>query len=192
MKTVKRIFSVSLAFALVLSSCTIKKRHYMPGYHIEWKSSTQTSAQPSSEIQQEKTTVIPETKKTELPNTVNADQSLSASTNTSPDQSPDISLSEYTESLKKQPSSKYATKDISTSTVKKHGWKRKPALTNGDDGGAKKGLVMILVGLLLFLLGYLFFILFLNAFGLLFWYIFAVAGCILIVIGIIVLILGLI
>ena len=40
MKSIKQLSFIGLATMLVLSSCTMEKRVYMSGYHIEWKKST--------------------------------------------------------------------------------------------------------------------------------------------------------
>ena len=40
MKSIKQLSFIGLATLLVLSSCTMEKRVYMSGYHIEWKKST--------------------------------------------------------------------------------------------------------------------------------------------------------
>jgi uncharacterized protein YgiM (DUF1202 family) len=39
MKSIKQLSFIGLAIALVLTSCTMEKRVYMSGYHIEWKKS---------------------------------------------------------------------------------------------------------------------------------------------------------
>ncbi len=39
MKSIKQLSFIGLAIALVLTSCTMDKRVYMSGYHIEWKKS---------------------------------------------------------------------------------------------------------------------------------------------------------
>jgi TM2 domain-containing membrane protein YozV len=36
MKTIKNLFYVGLAFTLVMSSCSMEKRAYRSGYHIDW------------------------------------------------------------------------------------------------------------------------------------------------------------
>lgn len=41
MKTIKKLSLVGFMFVLILSSCTIEKRAYMPGYHIDWNKSKQ-------------------------------------------------------------------------------------------------------------------------------------------------------
>jgi TM2 domain-containing membrane protein YozV len=38
MKTIKNLFYVGLAFTLVMSSCSMEKRAYRSGYHIDWAS----------------------------------------------------------------------------------------------------------------------------------------------------------
>jgi hypothetical protein len=43
MKSIKQIFYTGLASMLILSSCSIEKRVYMPGYHIEWANSKHNS-----------------------------------------------------------------------------------------------------------------------------------------------------
>lgn len=39
MKSIKQLSFIGLAIALVLTACTMEKRVYMSGYHIEWKKS---------------------------------------------------------------------------------------------------------------------------------------------------------
>lgn len=39
MKSIKQLSFIGLAIMLVLTSCTMEKRVYMSGYHIEWKKS---------------------------------------------------------------------------------------------------------------------------------------------------------
>ena len=36
MKKTKHFMLIGLAIMLILSSCTMQKRVYMPGYHVEW------------------------------------------------------------------------------------------------------------------------------------------------------------
>lgn len=43
MKIIKQFSFIGLAIALVLTSCTIEKRAYMSGYHIDWKKYKQNS-----------------------------------------------------------------------------------------------------------------------------------------------------
>lgn len=38
MKNIKLITSLSLALTLVLTSCSVEKRHYNKGYHVDWSS----------------------------------------------------------------------------------------------------------------------------------------------------------
>jgi TM2 domain-containing membrane protein YozV len=44
MRTLKQLFLVGAAAALLTSSCTMEKRVYMPGYHIEWNNSKTATA----------------------------------------------------------------------------------------------------------------------------------------------------
>jgi TM2 domain-containing membrane protein YozV len=37
MKSLKQFFFIGLAISLILTSCTMEKRVYMSGYHVEWK-----------------------------------------------------------------------------------------------------------------------------------------------------------
>jgi Zn/Cd-binding protein ZinT len=41
MKTIKRLSPIALTLILFLTSCTLEKRVYMSGYHIEWKNEKQ-------------------------------------------------------------------------------------------------------------------------------------------------------
>ncbi len=43
MKSINHLTFIGLAMSLVLTSCTIEKRVYMSGYHIEWKNGKQNS-----------------------------------------------------------------------------------------------------------------------------------------------------
>jgi TM2 domain-containing membrane protein YozV len=43
MKSIKQFLFIGLSIMLVLTSCTIEKRVYMSGYHIEWKNGKQNS-----------------------------------------------------------------------------------------------------------------------------------------------------
>ena len=41
----KKITSLAIAATLIFSACSIQKRHYMAGYHMEWnKDKTETVA----------------------------------------------------------------------------------------------------------------------------------------------------
>lgn len=37
MKKIKQLLLIGLALTFILSSCSMEKRHYMSGYHIQWK-----------------------------------------------------------------------------------------------------------------------------------------------------------
>ena len=44
MKKLMRICSIALIASVVFAACSVEKRHYMPGYHIEWKTKTKTTS----------------------------------------------------------------------------------------------------------------------------------------------------
>ena len=65
----KRIYLLTLVtIALIYSSCTVEKRHYMSGYHVEWNhkapkiggdgNSTAEAPKPSNTIETEETTIV--------------------------------------------------------------------------------------------------------------------------------------
>jgi hypothetical protein len=46
MKTLKNILAIELFILFLLVSCSIEKRHYLPGYHIEWEGRNKKSNVP--------------------------------------------------------------------------------------------------------------------------------------------------
>ncbi len=55
MKDLINIFSIELLFLYLLVSCSVEKRHYLPGYHIEWESRNKLNLAPTKNVIKEKT-----------------------------------------------------------------------------------------------------------------------------------------
>jgi len=59
MKTIKNLFYAGLAFTLVMSSCSMEKRAYRSGYHIDWASGkTKSKTVKSDAVTSSETAVV--------------------------------------------------------------------------------------------------------------------------------------
>ena len=64
MKTIKNLFYVGLAFTLVMSSCSMEKRAYRSGYHIDWASGKTKSKTVKSDVAKSSETAVVNTPST--------------------------------------------------------------------------------------------------------------------------------
>ena len=64
MKTIKNLFYVCLAFTLVMSSCSMEKRAYRSGYHIDWASGKTKSKTVKSDVAKSSETAVVNTPST--------------------------------------------------------------------------------------------------------------------------------
>lgn len=66
MKTIKNLFYVCLAFTLVMSSCSMEKRAYRSGYHIDWASGKTKSKTVKSDVAKSSETAVVNTPSTSV------------------------------------------------------------------------------------------------------------------------------
>ncbi|MFN5317352.1 MAG: hypothetical protein ACK5CY_00770 [Bacteroidia bacterium] len=64
MKTIKNLFYVCMAFTLVMSSCSMEKRAYRSGYHIDWASGKTKSKTVKSDVAKSSETAVVNTPST--------------------------------------------------------------------------------------------------------------------------------
>lgn len=169
MKSIKQLSYIGLAIMFVLTSCTMEKRVYMSGYHIEWLNGKhspdkQTASIDTKNIEENKT-VTTEQSETAT-NTVDnfsaqtvTDNNITASVDNNsiiiPSNKP-VSFHKTVTSVKENPTTE-------TKTVIKQGTKKSKAnKSNSADGGGKSQLVALLLcifvgalGIHRFYLGYI-------------------------------------
>lgn len=186
MKAIKKtvlFFTISL---FILSSCTLQKRHYMQGYHIDWKNSKhkvkQTEIAKAVISSSEKTEDVEAPAKINLPPSTNNELTTASNDNSVvllPSKKVDLtkgarSLFEYQNEQNLKVSSSYS--------------KVKPDEEKKRSGpGPIPGILLMLLGLVLFGLGYIFYTNLGVFIGTFFFLIFGIGGAIFFIIGIVML-----
>lgn len=205
MRKLKQSLLIGLAFILILSSCSMEKRVYMPGYHAEWKNSkykidkcefgnSNTSKEVKSLDKDEVNTIVI-TKPTETSFANKSDMNKNTHSASSENLSyftkshkievakkDNVVISNYTNLTSK-------TNIIPKNEIKKLNSTKKKKRENDSGGGAISGLLMIILALALIGLGYLFYIS-LGIFGMILFIALGVGGAIFLIAGLIIIIAG--
>jgi hypothetical protein len=201
MKKLLRILFIPLVFLFILSSCTMEKRLYRPGYYVSHKKSATVPEKQEHIVAKD---IIPATEKkdnpavkTGKPETIPVStirESKPAKENTvetffafSKKKQKEAGSSPTHNSVHKITTANAKPKSGSSIRQKNH------AATHSSSGSgnrAVRGLIMILVALLLIGLAAIFAVLIGGTGGLLFGWLFGLAAFILIIVGLVMIILG--
>jgi len=160
MKNLKHLLFSGLALMLVLSSCTMEKRIYMSGYHIEWNKNKQhadkselasnnKTAEQNQIVREEQSETATNTVENSFDQTV-TDNNITASVDINslilPSDKP-VSFHRTATNVKENPTAE-------TKTIIKQGTKKSKAnKSNSADGGGKSQLVALLLCIFVCVLG---------------------------------------
>ena len=163
MKSIKQLSFIGLAIMLVLTSCTMEKRVYMSGYHIDWKngkhnSNKQELVSNDNEKQTEQNQIGTVEQSENENNTIdNApsvnDNNLTASVDNSviiPSHKP-VSFSKKENTISAKTNLTTETKNVIANKVSKS--QKKAEKNNSAGGGGKSQIVALILCILLGLLG---------------------------------------
>ena len=162
MKSIKQLSFIGLAIMLVLTSCTMEKRVYMSGYHIDWKNGKQNSNkqelvsndnEKQTEQNQIGTVEQTENETNTIDNSPTVNYNLTASVDNSVIIIPSrktvsFSKKENTVTTKTNPTTE--TKNVIANKVTKA---QKKAEKNNSAGGGKSQIVALILCIFLGLLG---------------------------------------
>ncbi len=197
MKKIHQLILLGMAVSMILNSCSVEKRVYRPGFHIEWNQSKNNrnlpdesfketgqvaeQAQNASEISSENKMGSQNNSAHDFKNTHSneADKIIESS-------SSEKNVVVKNEPISNAPAHSFSETDVKLSTQKNNSVKNEFNPTN-EFGGGKSGWFMLIMGLILIGIGFLFQS-FLGVFGLILFIIFGIGGAIYFIAGVIILI----
>lgn len=195
MKLPLAVFWSVILVISILASCTVEKRLYQRGYHVEWHKRNQASNETKAIAEKRAFDheIIPDAKKPEAVTAPGEDKIIVAESET-PLHVSIASVRDHASGAAENPAVNGTSSSDQPIQTLDQAHEKQPQLKQlskreGGPSGVTKGLLMILMGLLLILMGFLFQNI-LGVFGTILLIIFGLGGTIMIVVGIVIMILG--